>query len=71
MTKDEMERKRVEAYKALECIFVAVQDSVARDLNFKVRAYINAIAQERAVLKREVAELKEAAAKPPRQKKQP
>jgi hypothetical protein len=53
MTKDDLERKRTEAYKALECIFISVEPSIAHDLNLKVRIYINAIVEELDDLKRQ------------------
>jgi hypothetical protein len=39
----ELEKLKEEANKALTCLYIAVSESVARDVNEKVRAYIQAL----------------------------
>lgn len=54
MTKNERRQIRDAAYKVLECIFIGAEDSVAKDLNTKVRVYINVLVAERDEARKEL-----------------
>jgi len=47
MTMEEARALEVEAYKALLYLYVAVEESIAEDVNAKVKTYIRSILQER------------------------
>ena len=57
----ELEKLGADAKKSLLCLFIAVPEEVAQDVNNRVNAYISALQKENAELERTLEEIESCA----------